>query len=680
MKKLFLFLVALSAVSLAYSQPYSYLPFGGTAYSVPDATADEAAELLQTAGQKFTKFDRTSEASGPTDDRDKTFGNNNPAPTDGAGTDQDRGWLTTGTSVTDPGYYSVYRSVNAILCARAPGLWAYHTVNFTEVTGYNILLRARDGSKTNEFVISIYSPTDMATPLFTKTANFTGAVAGGESTDGTAKYLVLNGTTGSNASVWYKIQGTFTPKAAGNYIVKIDQKTTSGTVSLGSFAFWKEAAATAPEVALTAPITNSVVEQGSTIALAAKVTSGDGTVSGVEFFDGTTSLGMGTAAESGFYTLNVTAGASKVYNFKAKVTEKGGVAPDSGESFVVKVMSIANAEDNFNGTTYPGKPWNGTRWSFGTNNTSNFAIGSAFDRVATVDKYIGVPFFAYDLGAVNNTMDKSPTSLRYVAGSAINQSSTAGVDMRLANMGSNVFSFSDNYSRAVTTIGAGRFLGSETDYRFSAGGAWARYSCNFAAGKYKLILRTTDNCNANYNIYARFLKADGTVLGNVIYTFNAGNIATGCVSELNVTKLAGNAAYALLTVPSATNQWVMVNDELSLDGDVIVELSDPDPLLGGNSPGPGVFGEFTFEYIKPLSIQSNIPAIDFKAFAIQKALNVQYSNSEAAMVSVYDLTGKLILSKQVVNGNMVAELPASGIYIVKFQSKGTSMVKKVVVK
>jgi hypothetical protein len=684
MKKLF-FLAILGMSTLAFSQSYTYLPYGGTAYAVPDANADELSELLQTAGQKFTKFDRTIEASGPTDDKDKTFGNNNPAPTDGAGTDQDRGWLTTGTSVTDPGYYSVYRSVNAILCARAPGLWAYHTVNFTETANYNLLLRARDGSKTNEFVISIYSPTDMATPLYTKTTNFTGAVPGGESTDGTAKYLVLNGTTGSNASVWYKIQGTFTPPAVGNYIVKISQTTTSGTVSLGSFTFWKEAAATAPEVALTAPITNSVVEEGSTITLTAKVTPGDGIVSGVEFFDNETSLGMGTDAGSGFYTKDVMAVASKVYNFKAKVTETGGVAPDTKESFVVKVMSIGIAEDNFNGTTYPGKPWNNTAWMFGTDNVANLAVGSAYVRVPAVegitsgDKYIGVPFFAYDLGAVNNTIDKSPTSLRYVAGSSINQSSTSGVDARLANIGSNVFSFSDTYSREVTTIGSGRFLASATDYRFSTGGAWARYSCKFAAGKYKLILRATDNCNANYNIYARFLRADGTVLGNGIYTFNAGNIAAGCVSELNVTKLAGNAAYAVLTVPSATNQWVMVNDELSLDGDVIVELSDPDPLLGGNSPGPGVFGEFTFEYVGATAVK-NVQDNNFKTFITNKALVVECVTSETTNVSVYNVSGNLILNKPMLNGKLITELPVAGVYFVKLHNKGNTLVKRVIVK
>lgn len=678
MKKL-LFFAILGMSTMAFSQQYNYFPFGGTAYSVPDTNADDLAELVQTAGQKFTKFDRTTSdaTSTPTADRDKTFGNNNPGPTDTAGTDQDRGWLTTGTNVPDPAYYSVYRSVNATLVARAPGLWAYHTVYFAEAAKFNPIVRFRDGSKTNVFEISIYSPLDMSTPLYTETVDLTGAAPGVDSADGKAKYLVLNGVAGNSGSVWYKISTLFTVPLAGNYIVKINQTTITGAVALGSFTFWKEAAAVAPEVAITAPATNSVFDEGNSIALTAKVTPGDGTVSGVEFFDGATSLGMGATTGDGFYTVNVTAAASKVYNFKAVVTETGGVAPDTGESLVIKVMSIGNAEDNFNGTTYPGQPWSNTKWSFGTDNAVNFAIGGAFDRVVGVDKYQGVPFFAYDLGAVNNTWDKSSLSLRYVAGSATSQGGTTGTDDRLTQIGSNVFSFSDDYSRAVTTTGAGRFLGS-ADYRLSTGGAWARYSSTFAAGKYKLILRVSEQCNANYNIYVRILKADGTVVGS--YYVNGGTSTFVCTNEFNATALAGNPTYAALTAPTVNTKWIMMNDEISIDGDVIVELSDPDPVLGANSGGTGAFGEFTFEYTGALST-ADFSTSDFKVYTTNRTINVNADSIEDATVTIYDINGKLIATKVIVDGAASAEVSTSGIYIVKAQAAGkNAKTVKVVVK
>ena len=688
MKKL-LFFAIFGMSTMAFSQAYTYTSYGVanglTTYSVPDANADVVAELLVGAGQKFSKFDLAvgTFPSTPADDLDKTFGNNNPAPTDTAGTDTDRGWTTTPTGnpsiLPSPAYYSCVRQVAAVQCPRASGLWAYHTINFSEAGKFNPIMRFRDGSKTNVFVLSIYSKSNMAVPLYSETIDLTGAAPGGTSNDGKAKYLILNGTSGNAASVWYKITPSFDAPSIGDYVVKISQTTFAGSVGFGSFTFWKEAAATAPEVAITAPGTNSVFEQGSTISLSAKTTVGDGTITGVEFFDGATSLGMGTDAGGGVYTKDIVAAASKAYNFKAVATETGGVAPDSGESLVIKMMSIGTAEDNFNGTTYPGKPWNNTMWSFGTNNTANFAVGGAIDRVVGVDKYVGIPNFAYDLGAVNNTFDKPSTSLRYVAGSATTQSSIAGVDARLANKGANVLSFSDDYSRAVTTVGAGRFL-NNADFNYSTGGAWARYSCKFVAGKYKLILRTSSNCAGNYNLYARFLRTDGTVLGTGVYTFNSGQIAAGCVSELNVTKLAGNASYATLTTPTANSQWIMVNDELTLDGDVIVELSDPDPVLGGNSPAGGALGEFTFEYTGGLST-ADFTAVDFKVYADNKILYVIADSSEDAVVTVFDMNGKQIVSKSLVNGAMSAEIATSGIYIVKLQANGkNAKTMKVVVK
>ena len=696
MKKL-LFFAILGMSTIGFSQPYTYTAYDvskdpmATAYTVPDATCDTQAELTQVVGLRYIKFDLTSATfpSNPSDDKGKTFGNNlaTPAGTNGAdptSLTDGRGatWNTLSFASPDKEYYHVVRINNASVSSVGVGLWALYTVNFAEAGNFNPIVRFRDGSKANVFVISIFSPSNMAIPLYTETIDLTGAAAGGTSTDGKAKYLAVVGdaTNAGRSSVWYKISPAFTAPAAGKYIVKIDQTTITGSIGLGSFTFWKEAAATAPEVVITAPVINSVVTEGSTIALSAKTTVGDGTIAGVEFFDGATSLGMGTDAGGGIYTKDVVAGAGKAYNFKAVVTETGGVSPDTAESLVVKAMSIANAEDNFNGTTYPGKPWNNARWMFGTDNAVNFAIGAAYDRVATVDKYSGVPFFAFDLGSVNNTFDKSSTSLRYVAGSATTQNGTAGTDIRLVNIGTNVFTFSDTYSRDVTTAGAGRFLSNQVDYIQSSGGVWARYSCKFVAGKYKLILRASDNCAPNFNIYARFLKADGTVLGSSVYTFNAGTVLTGCVSELNVTKLAGNPSYPTLTTPTIKTQWVMVNDELSLDGDVIVELSDPDPVLGGNSPGGGAFGEFTFEYTGGLST-ADFTAVDFKVYADNKIINVIAAATEDALVTVFDINGKQIVSKALVNGAMSAEIATSGIYIVKMQAKDkNAKTTKVVVK
>lgn len=691
MKKLFL-LAILGMSTLAYSQAYTYLPYGGTAYAVPDLAFDDITELnSNTSGQKFTKFDRTGETSTPEADMDKTFGRNAASTfttTDKAGTDADRGWVTnTDATLPSPGYYTCIRT-HASGGPRSWGAWLMYTVNFTETGVFNPMLRVRDGAanRNQSYDISIYSPTDLNTPLYTKSCNFTGATnVGTSSTDGTAKLMaIINGGTTSNC-IWFKVLDGFTVPTSGNYIVKISGTSSAGAGGLGGYTFWKQAAVVAPEVVLNSPSNGNVFEAGSPITLSAKATAGDGTLAGVEFFNGETSLGQGVAAGGGVYTLTINA-TGQLYDFKAIVTETGGADPSTATSIGdVKVIGIA---EPFNGTTYPGTPWNGTAWSFGTNNTANYVMGNTITRANAADFYNGIPVWAFDLGSVNREMEKSPTSLRYVAGGSTANATVTGTDIRAAKALelSKTLSASDEFSRNLLVPGASRFL-STADFRASSGGAWGRYTCNFAPGQYKLIVRASgDICSGNYSVYARFLKPDGTVIGQSdtntgIYTWNAGQPLVDCAAKLNVTKMdpVANPAYSVFVAPTASTHWVVVDHVIELSGNVIVEISDPDPVLGGNVPGNGAFGEFTFEYVGATAVK-NLLDNNFKAFTANKTLTVEYLNTEMAQVSVYNLSGNLIISKPMLNGKMISELPGAGVYFVRLHTKGNTLVKRVIVK
>lgn len=691
MKKLFFFAI-LGISTMAYSQSYTYLPYGGTAYAVPDVNFDDVTELnSNSSGQKFTKFDRTSESSTPEADMDKTFGRNTASTftaTDKAGTDADRGWVTnTDATLPSPGFYTCIRT-HASGGPRSWGAWLMYTVNFTETGVFNPMLRVRDGAanRNQSYDISIYSPSNMSTPLYTKSCNLTGATnVGTSSTDGTAKLMaIINGGTTSNC-VWFKVLDGFTVPATGNYILKISNTYSGGAGGLGGYTFWKQAAVVAPEVVLNSPTNGNVFEAGSPITLSAKATAGDGTLAGVEFFNGTTSIGQGVAAGEGVYTLTLNA-TGQLYDFKAIVTETGGTDPNTATAIGnVKVIGI---DEPFNGTTYPGTPWSGTAWSFGTNNTANYVMGNGITRANATDFYNGIPVWAYDLGSVNREMEKSTTGLRYVAGGSTSNATVTGTDIRAARALelTKTLSASDEFSRNTLVPGASRFL-SSADFRATSGGAWARYTCNFAPGKYKLIVRSSgDVCSGNYSVYARFLNPDGTVIGQSetstgIYMWNAGQAAVDCAAKLNVTKVdaVANPAYSVFVAPTGITHWVIVDHVIELSGNVIVELSDPDPVLGANVPGNGAYGEFTFEYVGLTSTKNIQIDNNFKVFANNKMLAVEYVNSEVAQVLVYNLSGNLIVNKPMLNGKMFTELPVAGVYIVKLQNNGNSLVKRVVV-
>jgi hypothetical protein len=284
MKKI-LFLLAVGLTTIVFAQaptPYPYFSYGrafvapavgvNNTYTVPDPNADSNDKLTITAGLKFNRFDFSklrdfsltpvpAQATTPQEDRDKTFANNLATPAITTGTDENRAWVTVGASaavpVADIPYYSCIRQNSGVGCSIAGAFWAYYTVNFAEATRFNPIVRFRDGVtgttapvpnlKENTFTISIFAKTNMTTPLYTQTVSLDGlsttSVAGNITTDGKAEYLLMNGTTpGQTSSVWYRIIPTFTPPAAGEYVVKIDQA--AGTIftnGLGSFTFWKAA-------------------------------------------------------------------------------------------------------------------------------------------------------------------------------------------------------------------------------------------------------------------------------------------------------------------------------------------------------------------------------------------------------------------------------------------------------
>jgi chitinase len=101
-----------------------------------------------------------------------------------------------------------------------------------------------------------------------------------------------------------------------------------------------------PTAALTAPANNASYATGATITLSANATDSDGTVTQVQFFRGTTSLGVDTSAPYSVAWSNAAAGS---HALKAVATDNNGA---TGTSAVVNI-TVSNVQTD---TTAPSVP------------------------------------------------------------------------------------------------------------------------------------------------------------------------------------------------------------------------------------------------------------------------------------------------------------------------------------
>lgn len=93
-----------------------------------------------------------------------------------------------------------------------------------------------------------------------------------------------------------------------------------------------------PTVSLTSPTTGASFAAPGTITLTASAADTDGTISKVEFFNGTTLLGTATAAPYSFTWSNVALGA---YSLTAKATDNGGLVTTSAAVAITVQASVA---------------------------------------------------------------------------------------------------------------------------------------------------------------------------------------------------------------------------------------------------------------------------------------------------------------------------------------------------
>src|SRR6185312_1559651 len=146
----------------------------------------------------------------------------------------------------------------------------------------------------------------------------------------TATNLSYNGNVATNGTISFGFLGNWTGSnpAGANFTLNNTACTgnTGGGSPSPSISPSSSSSPNAPSVALTSPSASSTFTAPATVNLAATASTASGTISKVDFFNGSTLLGTDTSSPYSFTWSNVGAGS---YSLTARATNSGGLATTS---------------------------------------------------------------------------------------------------------------------------------------------------------------------------------------------------------------------------------------------------------------------------------------------------------------------------------------------------------------
>jgi GH35 family endo-1,4-beta-xylanase len=245
--------------------------------------------------------------------------------------------------------------------------------------------------------VSITSPINNAS--FTAPASITINATAADANGTVSNVQFYNGTTllGSDATSPYSF--TWTNVTSGTYSITARATDNAGAVTnSAAISVTVTAVNTPPTVNITAPVNNASFTAPASITIAANAADANGTVSSVQFFNGTTLLGTDNTSPYSFAWTGVAEG---TYSLTARATDNAGAitnsaivsitvnppvntpptvsitAPANNASFTApaNITITANAADA-NGTVSSVQFFNGTTL-LGTDNTSPYSFAWA---------------------------------------------------------------------------------------------------------------------------------------------------------------------------------------------------------------------------------------------------------------------------------------------------------------
>jgi uncharacterized protein (DUF2141 family) len=187
--------------------------------------------------------------------------------------------------------------------------------------------------------VTLTSPTNGAS--FTAPATVT-LSANASDTNGTiSKVEFYNGTTLLNTDTAAPYTYTWSSVAAGTYAVKAIAYDNNGASATSTTSTITVAAAAnqPPTVSLTAPANGTSYTAPASISFAASASDPNGTISKVEFYNGTTLLNSDTTAPYSYSWTNVAAG---TYGVRAVAYDNGGASASSATATITVGATSSN--------------------------------------------------------------------------------------------------------------------------------------------------------------------------------------------------------------------------------------------------------------------------------------------------------------------------------------------------
>jgi RHS repeat-associated protein len=358
--------------------------------------------------------------------------------------------------------------------------------------------------------VSISSPT--AGTTFTAPAAITINANAADVNNGTiTKIDFYRGTTllGTDTTAPYSY--AWTNAAAGSYSITAKATDNSGAVTTSAAVAITVAANVAPTVSITSPAAGTSFTAPAAITINANAADiNSGTITKVDFYNGTTLLGSDTTSPYSFSWANVAAGS---YSITAKATDNSGAvttssaiavtviaantpptvsisSPVTGASFVAPAAVTINAiaADN-NGAVTKVDFYNGTTL-LGSDTTSPYSF--AWANVAA-GSYSITAKATDNVGAVTTSTAVAITVSAPNASPTVNISSPAASSVFTAPAAITINATaadSDGTVSKVDFYNGTTLLGSDATSPYSF--AWT----NVAAGSYSITAKATDNSGA----------------------------------------------------------------------------------------------------------------------------------------------------------------------------------------
>ncbi|MFL5728230.1 MAG: Ig-like domain-containing protein [Cytophagaceae bacterium] len=188
---------------------------------------------------------------------------------------------------------------------------------------------------------------------------------------------------------WQTVSVTTTALSAGTKILKIVMDTDGFNLNHLTFSL-PSAVNQIPTVSITAPIGANTFTAPASITINASASDADGTISKVDFYNGSTLLGSDAIAPYSFVWNNLAAGS---YTISAKATDNvGAVATSSSVSILVNAAPVANQAP----VASISSPSSGANFTAPASITINASASDADGTISKVDFYNGAVLLGSD--------------------------------------------------------------------------------------------------------------------------------------------------------------------------------------------------------------------------------------------------------------------------------------------